>query len=63
MATHTTKDKSTDVYGDKREEDRAAAAASCSSSPPQHSREKALPASLWWRSRVYLVSVPYRAGW
>ena len=27
MATHTTKDKSTNVYGDKREEDTAAAAA------------------------------------
>ena len=27
MATHTTKDKSTDVYGEKREEDTAAAAA------------------------------------
>ena len=26
MATHTTKDQSTDVYGDKREEDTAAAA-------------------------------------
>ena len=26
VATHTTKDKSTDVYGDKREEDTVAAA-------------------------------------
>ena len=53
------KDESTDVYGDKREED----SSSSSSSPPQHSRERALPAWLWWRSRIYLVSVPYRAGW
>ena len=63
MATHTTEDKSTDVYGDKGEDAAAAAAVCSSSSPPQHSRERASPAWLWWRSLIYLVSVPYRDGW
>ena len=36
---------------------------SSSSSTLQDSRVRALPAFLWWYSRIYFVSVPYRAGW
>ena len=62
MATHTTEDKGTDVYGDKREEDTAAAAVVAHHSTAERRPSQPSYGSAW-RSRIYLVYVPYRAGW
>ena len=59
MATHTAKDESADVYGDKREEDTAAAAVVVAVA--HHSTAERGPSrpGTRWHSRFYVVSVPY----
>ena len=57
MATHTTKDKSTDVYGDKREEDTAAAAVVAKAQPREG------PPGLAMVAQPHLPRVRALQGW